>query len=233
MPLPFDAREFFEVFARYNTAIWPAQIVLQLAALSAVALAVRPRPGSDRAIGVILGSLWLWMGGVYHLVFFRLINPAASLFGALFLLEGLLLLGLAEWRERLHFAWTPTTRGTVGAAFLAYALVLYPTLAYALGHRYPATPTFGLPCPTAIFTLGLLAWVAPPRPWSVLTVPLLWSALGASAAVQLGVWEDLGLVAAGGLTLALSLTRAPRAAPPPPRSSRTPETSRRGPMASN
>lgn len=42
MPLPFDAREFFEVFARYNAAIWPAQIVLQLAALSAVVLAVAP-----------------------------------------------------------------------------------------------------------------------------------------------------------------------------------------------
>jgi hypothetical protein len=149
MPLPFDARELFEVFARYNTAVWPAQIVLQLAALSAVVLAIRPRPGSDRAIGVILGSLWLWMGGVYHLVFFRLINPAASLFGALFLLEGSAV-------------------------------------------------------PTTIFTLGLLAWVAPPRPWSVLTIPLLWSAVGASAAVQLGVWEDLGLVAAGGLTLALT-----------------------------
>jgi hypothetical protein len=219
MPLPFDAREFFEVFARYNTAVWPAQIVLQLAALSAVVLAIRPRPRSDRAIGVILGSLWLWMGGVYHLVFFRSINPAASLFGALFLLEGLLLLGVAGWRERLHFVWTPTRRGTVGAAFLAYALVLYPMLAYALGHRYPALPTFGLPCPTTIFTLGLLAWAVPPRPLSVLTIPLLWSAVAASAAVQFGVWEDFGLVAAGALTLALTLTRAPRA-------SKTSETSR-------
>jgi Family of unknown function (DUF6064) len=34
MPLPFDARQFFEVFARYNTAVWPAQIVLHVAALS-------------------------------------------------------------------------------------------------------------------------------------------------------------------------------------------------------
>ena len=215
MPLPFDARQFFEAFARYNTAVWPAQIVLQLAALSAVVLAVRPHPGSDRAIGVILGGLWFWMGGVYHLVFFRLINPAANLFGALFLLEGMLLLGLAGRRERLHFAWTPTTRGIVGAALLSYALVLYPMLAYALGHRYPATPTLGLPCPTTVLTLGLLAWAGPRRPWGVLVIPLLWSVVGASAAVQLGVWEDLGLVAAGGLTLALMLAPWPRAIPLP------------------
>jgi hypothetical protein len=32
----------------------------------------------------------------------------------------------------------------------------------------------------------------------------------ASAAVQLGVWEDLGLVAAGGLTLAMVVMARPR-----------------------
>ena len=95
--------------------------------------------------------------------------------------------------------------GTGGAALIVFALVIYPILAYVAGHRFPATPTFGLPCPTTILTLGLLLWADPPRPWSVLVIPLAWSALGASAAVQLGVWEDFGLVAAGGLTLALML----------------------------
>jgi hypothetical protein len=45
----------------------------------------------------------------------------------------------------------------------------------------------------------------------VLVIPLAWSALGASVAVQLGVWEDLGLVAAGGLTFALILLPRPAA----------------------
>jgi hypothetical protein len=211
MQLPFDAHQFFAVFARYNIAVWPAQVVLTLAALVAIILALRPRPGSDRMIGAILGGLWLWMGGVYHLVFFRAINPAATAFGALFALEGVLLLAIATWRGRLRFAWTRTLPGIVGAALIAYALVVYPIMAYALGHRLPATPTFGLPCPRAILTLGLLAWAVPPRPWGVLVIPLLWSAVGASAATQLGVWEDLGLVAAGGLILAVLVSR-PRAA---------------------
>jgi hypothetical protein len=103
--LPFDAHEFFEVFARNNAAVWPAPIALELAALVAVILALRPGGGSDRAIGVILGGLWLWMGGVYHLGFFRPINPAATVFGVLFVLEG------------------------VGAALIVYALVIYPILA--------------------------------------------------------------------------------------------------------
>ena len=202
--LPFDAHQFFEAFARYNAAVWPAPIALELAALVAVTLALRPAAGSDRAIGVVLGGLWLWMGGVYHLGFFRPINPAATVFGALFILEGMLLMALG-WRGRLHFAWTRTTPGAVGAVLIVYALFVYPILAYALGHRFPASPTFGLPCPTTILTLSLLLWIEPPRPWSVLVVPLAWSAVGASAALQLGVWEDLGLVVAGGLTFALLL----------------------------
>jgi hypothetical protein len=204
--LPFDAQQFFAVFARYNTAVWPAQLALALAALAAVGLAFRGRGG--RVVGVILGGLWLWMGAVYHLVFFRTINPAAAAFGALFVLEGLLLIVVAAGRRPLAFRWTPTISGAVGAALVAYALVGYPILGYLLGHRYPAAPTFGLPCPTTILTLGLLAWAAPPRRWLVLGIPLVWSAVGASAAVQLGVWEDLGLVAAGALTLALALLPA-------------------------
>jgi hypothetical protein len=221
--LPFDAHEFFEVFARYNSAVWPAPIALELGALVAVILALRPGGGSDRVIGVILGSLWLWMGGVYHLGFFRPINPAATAFGVLFVLEGVVLLVATGRRgRRLHFAWTRTTPGAVGAALIVYALVIYPILAYALGHRFPTTPTFGLPCPTTILTLGLLAWVAPPRPWSVVVIPLAWSALGASAAVQLGVWEDLGLVAAGGLAFALMLLPRPAEIRPAARSGSPP-----------
>jgi Family of unknown function (DUF6064) len=204
MRLPFDTHQFFSVFVRYNTAVWPAQVALTLAALCAVALALWPRRGSDRTIAVILGVLWLWMGVVYHLVFFRSINPAAVVFGVLFILEGVLLIVFGGWLGRLRFAWTPTISGLLGAALISYALLVYPTLTLVLGHQYPAAPTFGLPCPTTIVTLGLLALTSSRPPLSVLAIPLLWSAVGVSAAVQLGIWEDLGLVAAGGLTFLLT-----------------------------
>jgi hypothetical protein len=209
MQLPFDSYQFFDVFGRYNTAVWPAQIALTLAAFGAVGLALHPRAWSDRAIAFILGALWLWMGGVYHLVFFRRINPAAIGFGALFVLEGVLLI-IGGWRRRLRFTRTPTISRLLGVTLITYALLIYPILAHVLGHRYPGTPSFGLPCPTTILTLGLLTWAGPRCPWGVLIIPLLWSAVGAWAAVQLGVWEDLGLVGAGALTFAAALVPVQR-----------------------
>jgi hypothetical protein len=205
MKLPFDTSQFFAVFASYNTAIWPAQIVLTALGIAAVALALRPRPWSDRAVAGVLAVLWVWMGLVYHVAFFSTINPAANVFGALFVLEGIALAALGVGR-RLRFRFDTDVRGVAGAAFIVYALVLYPVLGYVAGHRYPATPTFGAPCPTTILTLGLLLWAEAPK--LLLIVPLAWSLLGASAAAQLGVWEDLGLVAAG--LLAAVLTLAPR-----------------------
>ena len=161
-----------------------------------------------RAVAGILGLFWVWMGVVYHWTFFRAINPAATLFGVLFVLEGIALVARGAVRRGLRFRFRATLQGLAGALLLAYALVAYPLLGYAAGHRYPAMPTFGLPCPTTIFTLGLLLWTEPPVPRLPLLVPLAWSAFGASAALQLGVWEDLGLVVAGLVTGLLTLVLA-------------------------
>lgn len=208
MRLPFDVTDFFAVFARYNVAVWPAQTILAGLALGAVGLTLRSRPWSDRAVAGILGLFWVWMGVVYHWTFFRAINPAATVFAGLFVLEGIALLALGAVQRKLRFRAGLTVRGLPGALLLVFALAVYPLLGHAAGHRYPATPTFGLPCPTTIFTLGVLLWAEPPVPRLLLLIPLAWSAIGASAALQLGVWEDLGLVVAGLVTGLLTLVPA-------------------------
>jgi len=86
--------------------------------------------------------------------------------------------------------------GIIGAVVIVYAIVVYPTLGYALGHRYPAAPTFGVPCPTTIFTLGLFVWAGSTLPRRLLVVPLAWSVVATSAAVGLGMMEDFGVSAA-------------------------------------
>ena len=138
MTLPFDSTQFFAVFARYNAAVWPAQIFLTVLAVVAIGLALRRRGWSDRVVGGVLGLFWVWMGVVYHWMFFRAINPAATLFGVLFVLEGIALVALGAVRRRLRFRFRATLQGLAGALLLAYALVAYPLLGHAADHRYPA-----------------------------------------------------------------------------------------------
>ncbi len=81
----------------------------------------------------------------------------------------------------------------------------YPIWATFAGHGYPELPTFGLPCPTAIFTIGVLALGHGAGVRAVLVVPLLWSLVGSQAALLLDVKPDLGLLVAGAVAVGLFL----------------------------
>ena len=207
MSLPFSAAEFLAVFARYNHAVWPAQAVLVALAVLALFLAARPAPGADRIVAGVLAFFWGWMGVAYHWTFFAAINPAAYLFGALFVAQAALLLDAGVLRPRLAFRPRADAAGIVGAVLIAYALVGYPLLGSLFGQRYPAAPTFGLPCPTTIFTFGLLLWADRRMPSWLLAIPVAWSVLGVSAALSLGIAEDWGLPAAAIVTVAALLLR--------------------------
>jgi hypothetical protein len=203
MSLPFTAAQFFEVFGRYNEDLMPLQIALFLLGLSAcVALVVR-RPDSDRVISAILAGLWAWMGLVYHLMYFREINPAATFFGLAFLAGAAIFFWTGVVQRRLVFDCESRARRMTGHALIAYALVGYPLLSAMLGREFPEVPTFGLPCPTTIFTLGMLAFLSAPFARYVFAVPIAWALIGSQAAFLLGVREDLGLLIAalGGVWL--------------------------------
>lgn len=210
MQTPFTAEQFLEVMAQYNQAVWPAQVGLLLVGVVLVGLAVRSRPGGGRWIAAGLALLWAWMAVAYHWLFFTRINPAAWLFGGLFLLQALLFLFAGAARRRLAFGFRGDVGGVAGAVFLAYALVIYPVIGALAGHGFPTGPTFGLPCPTTIATFGLLLWAARPVPWWLLLVPLLWSAVGGSAAFLFGIPEDYALPVAGVVGTAMILARGRR-----------------------
>jgi hypothetical protein len=193
--LPFSRDEFFDLFAAYNGALWPAVAALWAAsALAAVWLLSSPR-SRDRWISGLLAVHWAWSAVAYHVVFFTRINPAAWLFAALFLLQAALFFWFGVIRGHLSFmssrtAWTP-----IGWWLVAYAL-LYPAVNAVEHGSLLKIPTFGLPCPTAIFTVGLLL-LAAPRSRSLAIVPIIWSAIGGSAAFLLGVSADYALPVAG------------------------------------
>jgi hypothetical protein len=71
--------------------------------------------------------------------------------------------------------------------------MIYPVLGSVLGHGYPMAPTFGAPCPSTIFTFGILLWARPWVPLRLIVIPFVWAVLAAPAAIGWGVIEDGGM----------------------------------------
>lgn len=216
MKLPFTTEDFLKVFEKYNLAVWPMQYALYLIAIAAVILAVKTTTYSSKYISFILAGLWLWMGIVYHLLFFTLINKAAYGFGLMFIIQSVLFLVPGFFRNQFSFEFKNDIYGIAGAAVILYALLIYPMLGYYMGHIYPTNPTFGLPCPTTIFTLGIILWMKNRCPVYILIIPLLWSLLGFSAAYFLGMREDAGLLITGILTTVMIVIKNQRKQIPMP-----------------
>jgi hypothetical protein len=197
MKLPFTIEQFLKIFEDYNLAVWPMQIVLYILGAGAIFFAVKKLPQSNKIIFLILAVLWIWMGIVYNLIYFTAINRAAYIFGISFIVEGTLFFFTAFSKNTIPFQLRPDLNGITGCLLLVFALVLYPILGNFQGHVYPSSPTFGLPCPTTIFTFALLLWANKRIPIVLLIIPFVWSIIGFSAAFSLGIKEDIGLIISG------------------------------------
>jgi hypothetical protein len=208
MKLPFTSEQFFEIFRQYNLSVFPAQIIIMLLAIISVVVASGKFGNSGKVVLPILGALWLWMGIVYHLIFFSRINTAAYVFGGLFMVQGMLFF-VRRFTHVQVFAFHFDIRGIIAALFILYALVIYPVIGFLSNHAYPSQPTFGLPCPTTIFTFGMLLMAVPRLPWHFVIIPVLWSVIGFSAAFQFGVYEDIPLIVSAVVFCALAFIPLP------------------------
>lgn len=191
---PFSREAFFNVFAAYNEATWPIQILLVAATIVVLTLAAKDTAWRGRVITGWLAVLWGWMALAYHWSFFAAINPAARLFAGLFLVQAALLTWFGFRPRGLRFA-PRDELGYTGGFLVAYGLFAYPLIGMAAGQTYPHLPSFGLPCPTTIFTVGVLLWATPRTPWALLVIPALWSIVALSAALSFGVIQDFMLPA--------------------------------------
>jgi hypothetical protein len=210
MRYPFTKQQFLALFENYNLSIWPVQIAAYALGVACIVLAMKKTRYSGKIIAGILFFFWLWTGIVFYILFFARINSAAYVFGGIFIVQGIIFLILGFFGNELSFGFLPNIYWYTGAAFILYAVVVYPILGYLQGRGYPYTPMFGVaPCPTAIFTFGVLLW-ADRRVFAYFVIiPLIWSIIGFFAAVSVGVAEDFGLLVAGfaGTTLILIKNR--------------------------
>jgi hypothetical protein len=144
-------------------------------------------------------------------MFFARINPLAPVFAGCFVVQAILLVASAirPCDLGLRIGWK--LRSVAGLSCILYAVVIYPILGIRAGHGGMAGPMFGVaPCPTTIFTLGILMiargrWVL----WLSI-IPVMWSLVGLAAAVQLGIPEDLGLPVVGAVLVAVLATQRSR-----------------------
>jgi hypothetical protein len=199
---PFTVAQFFAVFADYNAAIWPLQIVAYgLGGVAVITLWTRG-PLSNQIIPSVLAVMWALNGIGYHFLFFSEINPIANASALLFLLQAILFAASGMLLNDFRFDVRLNFKSVAGLLFIVYALLIYGILGYGAGHGLMAGPLFGVaPCPTAIFTIGMLIlargkWVV----WLSI-IPILWSLIGVAAALQFGVPEDLALPVAGAVLM--------------------------------
>ena len=194
------------MFAAYNEAVWPFAAILWLLTILVFGAFVLDAAMPASLHRLLLVGHWLWAGLVYHAWFFTTINPAAWLFAALFITQAGLFIVL-KWPPREAVDRVGSIRRLVSSLLIVYSLI-YPFVVWADGFAYPQMPTFGVPCPTVLLTIGvLLATSHPPVLLSV--IPVGWSATAGTAARLFGVHADFVLPAAGGV-LVIDLIRKRR-----------------------
>jgi hypothetical protein len=132
----------------------------------------------------------------------------AWLWAATFILEALLFLVAGIVRRDLVIAPRWDLSSVLGAVFMLYAIVAYPTIGLLSGHPLHTLPVFGLsPCATVIFFFGLLLWARSPVPKYLLLLPLAWALEATPSNIAMGIVADVGLVVAGVITVGLLIWR--------------------------
>ncbi len=202
MNLPFTTEQFFEVFGQYNNFTWMFMILFYIAAIVCLYLIYKKSESASKFTLWLLAVLWLWMGIVYHLTFFSPINKAAYLFGAFFIIQGLLL-ARVTFKQNISLAFKKNGYTWTGIFFIIFALILYPVIGMLAGHSFPKAPMFGVPCPTTIFTLGIFLLSVNRFPKHLLIIPVIWSMIGFFAATNLGVPQDYMLLISAIISTAL------------------------------
>ena len=196
MKLPFNTEQFFNVIEKYNLTMFPFQLIILFLGIVCIFLLHSKLLSKDKLIGIYLGVLWIWIGLAYHLTFFTVINKAAFLFGGIFILQGLLILFYSFIKNRLVFKFTLQVKDYLGYFFIFYGLIIYPIISFLVEGSFEKTIILGLPCPSTIFTFGLFLLTNYKFPKSLLIIPSLWAIVGLSAAINIGVLQDIMILIA-------------------------------------
>ncbi len=183
MKIPFTTEQFFSVFEKYNSTVFPFQWIIILLGMFALFLIYSKYSSKNKLIGSFLGLLWVWIGIVYHIIFFTAINKFAFVFGGFFILQGVLILVNTFLKEKLSFTFSSQIKNYFGYFFILFGLIIYPIISYFVRGSFNRTIALGLPCPSAIFTFGFFMMANNKLPKYLLIIPSIWAIVGLGAAI--------------------------------------------------
>jgi len=201
-----NIEDFMMVLESYNLAIWPLQIFSYILIIVALFFSFKSTKYSLKIILGILSLLWLFNGIVFSLLYWAPSHLFGYVFGICFTLQGLIFLyGLKK--SDITISFPGITYTSIGIIFVVYAIIGYQVFGYYLGHIYPKFFPVGLvPCPTTIFTFGIFLIISKRIPIIYYAIPLI-IAIGGILAVNIGIYEDIGLIITGLLGAILIIRR--------------------------
>ena len=194
MNLPFNAEQFLEIFQKYNTTLFPMQLILLASGVLMIVIIHLQFHAKNRTVNTLLGLVWLWNGIAYHYAFFTKINKAAFVFALIFVIQGIFFIIEAFSSNKVQYKNKKSIRQYVGYMLVLFALFIYPLFGIIQGHGIPETISIGLPCPTVIFTFGIFMFATEKFPKYLLIIPTIWAIIGSSAAWNFGISQDVALI---------------------------------------
>ena len=210
--LPYSAEAYLALFVDYNQDIRPVPALAIFLAAGIIALAVRSTQDRGRLICGLLAAGWAWTGAVWFFLYFRDLNFAAPLYGALFLLQSVLVGWLGVVRRRIDIRFDGSAASIVGLGVMAVAAIGMPLLDWLIGSSWTETRLALLaPGTTAALTAGVLLLSAARARYFLMAIPAIWLLATGLHGWILDMPRDYILAAAGVFSLlALVLSGARR-----------------------
>lgn len=205
--MPFTTEQFFNVFRLYNISIYPSQLIILIIGIYSVIILLLKKNNTVIVNGALLIILWLWTGIIYHILYFSKINKAAYIFGAIFIIQAILFFVEFKIKKRILFNSSNLLKLIFGYFFILFGLIIYPSIGLISGKNIEFTISFGLPCPSVIFTFGILMLAGKSLPKYLLFIPTIWTFIGFFAALNFGVYQDIFLPVSAVSGIVLSYTK--------------------------
>jgi hypothetical protein len=108
--------------------------------------------------------------------------------------QGLLILYNSLVTERLRFSYGTQIKDYIAYILIAYGLIIYPVIIFFVEGSFCETIVLGLPCPSTIFTFGLIILTTQKFPKYLLIIPSIWAVIGLSAAIHIGVIQNVMII---------------------------------------